>query len=57
MYIASGACAIEYQSDKPYTKARDTGLAMGSFCIITGTALAMDFAMVVFKYGRKGGPK
>ena len=57
MYIASGACAIEYQSDKPYTKARDTGLAMGSFCIITGMVLAMDFAMVVFKYGRKGGPK
>ena len=54
MYLVSGACAIHYQADKPSTKDRDTSLALGSLCIVTGMVMAMDFAVVEFRHCKKG---
>ena len=70
LYIASGSCAIDYNTSLTLAKeSRDSGLALGSFCIITGNfgmagkweyesflsgiVLLMDAAFLVTKYARR----
>merc|ERR1711872_857863 len=53
MYLVSGACAIQYQTDKPSTKGRDISLALGSLCIVTGMIMGMEFFVMKLKHCKK----
>ena len=53
LYLASGSSAVNHNSSILNTKIRDTGLVMGSFCILTGLLMVVDAVVVVIVYGRK----
>ena len=53
LYLATGSVTIQFHNGSRRTDYTDTGLALGSFCIITGICMVFDAALIFYLYGRK----
>merc|ERR1712215_46070 len=54
LYLATGACTIiHHNRSNNISSIKDTGLSLGSLCVITGIVMFVDALVLGILYGRK----